>query len=77
LQYTFNHLLNHSIESQTSMEYEVDIKKDKETSFLPKATGNGEDGGWRQWFGWHFRKGDLVCEDDNYNVMFKVYIYIL
>jgi len=27
------------------MEYEVDIKKDKETSFLPKATGNGEDGG--------------------------------
>jgi hypothetical protein len=26
-------------------EYEVDIKKDKETSFLPKATGNGEDGG--------------------------------
>jgi hypothetical protein len=22
-------------------------------------------------------KGDLVCEDPNYNVMFKVYIYIL
>jgi len=69
------------MESQTSMgvtrKDEVDIKKDKETSFIPKATGNGEDGGWRQWFGWHFSKGDLVCEDANYNVMFKVYIYIL
>jgi hypothetical protein len=37
------------MKSQTRMgvtrKDEVDIKKEEETSFIPKATGNGEDGG--------------------------------